>query len=92
MGTQSNNEKKLQKLSTLLNSDAHQPIFPRTTSLQLTYQLTNILSTRLIIEKKAALRLNSLLMQPQEDTCTSVTSHHTSNTLQILHQKIQAYP
>ena len=69
MGHKVTMKKKLQKISTLLNSDACiSTNLSRTTSLQLTYQLTNIPSTRLLFEKEFALRLKSLLMQLHKKT------------------------
>ena len=55
----------LQKISTLINSAARIAVnLPKSTRLQLIYQLTNIPPTKILLEKEIAIRLNSLIMQP----------------------------
>ena len=86
MGTQS-----LRKISTctLINSAARIAVnLPRTTPLQLIYQLTNIPSIKLLLEKEIALRLNTLLMQPHKMT-TPKASHSIGQLLQQYDQKVQ---
>ena len=66
----------LQKISTLINSAARIATnLPRTTPLQIIYQLTIIPSTKILLEKEIVLRLNTLLMQPHKKTHNLLRLH-----------------
>ena len=75
-GHKAKSKANLQKNSTLINSAAHIATnLPRTTPLQILYQLTNIPSTKILLEREIALRLNTLLMQPHKTTHNLLRLH-----------------
>ena len=75
-GHKAKSKANLRKISTLINSAARIATnLPRTTPLQIIYQLTNIPSTKILLEREIVLRLNTLLMQPHKKTHNLLRLH-----------------